>query len=1287
MSHARRLVSSTLSLALVLACNPGAPQGPVAGNQDAPRGTSGPVQPVVTDPVAEVTAVHGPAGVRTADLAEGTFLGAGAKLRAGQTVVVPPGTLAELRLTSGTVLRLNEDSQLTLPDGPQGRAVDLLQGELVAIVAAGQPPLAVRSGGDTLDIATGEARAFARAGKRSYDVVYGTARLRAGSQEVALTPGSHVEAPLVAQAAPVQPEVSLRPLEDTAWSRTFEVAAAMVDAVPAGVGSLTARRAGTSTELHRLALVDQRVNVAISGRIARTEVEQTFYNEASEVLEGTYRFPLPADASISGLSLLVGNTWMNAEMLEKERARSIFKQIVDATIPRDPALLEWEKGNIFKMKIFPIPGRGERKIRLSYTQVLPAVGDTLRYRYPIAGASSGAAGSEIDNFAFNVAVEKAGLPADAAIATPMVQLDRRESGDRIELATTRQRFRPVHDLGVDIPLTTSDQRIHSETHLDRDGQAYFMLALKPDLKLPASDRPVHYAFVLDRSHSMTPELWTVARSLLQAMSSTLGQDDRLTVLACDAACDAAPSGLAAPSAQTTAAVDAFLDTQILAGASDVGGMMRAASEALGAADSGAATNAERVIVYFGDGNPSAGELAPDELLRHIERPLAGTRVQAVALGSRSDLLLLGALTRATGGDLLRADAKDDIRGLVRELRLRAEVPVARDVALSLPKGMEYVHPQKLAALRPGDTVLLVGKLSQPIHGPVQLSAKSESGQVLSDSFQIDLVPTANAAGSSHTHLPRTWASFEIDDLTATKGNSARAEIIDLSKQYTVLSRYTALLVLENDAMFREFNVVRQAGRTTGWNGQLGNSGAGGVPTTTSSAGPALGGTVAEPTPEAEPTRSGEAAPPPVANTPPMEAPAPSPAPARDNRDKDSPADTRSEQQQRSDPASRRSKSDADMEMDEDKASAPADINEEDATASSEKLPDIGLDQAGPSTRPAPASAPKKEAAKAKAPTQRLDDPYSADDGWGGGSGGGLAGGYGKGRGYYGPRWKIASAGSPSGDSLGKLAALNAAVQRDPTSRPAHRNLVRNAIRAGAPEAFTYATAWSQADPDHSPALLAVADLLAARSDPAAPRAYGSAAEVNPFNTKLQVRLAEAYQTKGDLTRACAHRRAVVSIDPARAEHHMALFTCLSRLGRSDLASDALTDGLARAKGNLGDLRTGAVRPPKPRTPFGELKATITWTGVADLDVVFIDSRGRRLSVLRPEGITFDSLANSETIALGSARQPVIVEVSRFSGAGPVSGELKLKTPDLTRTYPFTIDQGTLRLASVSYTGW
>lgn len=1288
MLHARRFLSSCVSLALVLACNPTAvaPGAATAsGAEGRPADVSAqpatPAEPAVTDPVAELTAVHGPAGVRTEDLAEGTFLGAGARLRAGQKLIVPSGTMAELRLSGGTLLRLNEDTRLTLQSAPDARALELGSGELVAIVAAGQPPLSLRSGGDTFDIASGEARAIARGERRGYDVVYGTARLRSGGQEVGLGPGAHIETPLAAPSQPdrpVQPEVSLRPLEDTEWSRTFEVAAAMVDAVPPGVGSLTARRAGTSAQLHKLALTEQKVHVAISGRIARTEIEQTFYNEAGEVLEGTYRFPLPADASISGLSLLVGNTWMDAEMLEKQRAREIFRQIVDATIPRDPALLEWEKGNIFKMKIFPIPGRGERKIRLSYTQVLPAVGDDLRYRYPIAGSSSGAAGEEIGNFEFTVDVDKAELPPGglASIATPMAELDRRELPDRVELSTRKQRFRPVHDLGVDIPLTASEQRIHGETHLDRDGQAYFMLALKPDLKLPASERPVHYAFVLDRSHSMTPELWTVARSLVQAMSTALGPEDRMTVLACDAACDVLPGGLA-PAAQAMPAAEAFLDPQILAGASDIGGMMRSAAEALGEPGARLGPQApERVIVYLGDGNASAGELAPDELHRHLQRPLADTRVQAVALGARSDVLLLDSLTRSTGGDLLRADAKDDLRGLVRQLRLRSEVPVARDVTLTLPPGLVYVHPNKLAALRPGETVLLVGKLAGPVHGALEFRATGPSGQVVTDSFQVDLEAAPGAAGGRHTHLPRTWAQHEIDALTATRGHSAREEIIDLSRQYTVLSRYTALLVLENDAMFREFNVVRQAGKTTGWNGQLN----GPPPVTTTP------GQIAAPEPTGSASATGASGKADIREAPPTSA-KPSPAPT-DRADED--PTERSEKAKDAKAESQSRSRDLDEEEDAPSRRGPAPDAEPAADKNSSSDDDIlGLDNApsAQSEAKAPAAPAKKESAggasKPMSKTAGDSAGLSLED---------YDGGYGSGYGRVArrptPRWKINPASAPSYDVLAKLEALRQIVLRDPTSRPAHRKLVQNAIRAGAPEAFTYAVAWSQADPDHAPALLAVADLLAARGDAIAMRAYGSAVEVNPFDAKLQTRLADALASKGDIARSCAHRRAVVSIDPSRAEHHLQLARCLSSLGRTDLVREAAEEGIGRATGNNADLRaavSGVVRPAALRPVNGQLKATLTWLGAGDIDIAFIDSRGRRLSALRPENLVVEQLGNGESAAMISlSPQTVAVEITRFSGQGPISGELKLRTPELSRSYPFTIDQGSLRLANVTY---
>ncbi|MCA9661195.1 MAG: hypothetical protein KC486_22835, partial [Myxococcales bacterium] len=825
-----------------------------------------------------------------------------------------------------------------------------------------------------------------------------------------------------------------------------------------------------------------------SGRIALTEIEQTFYNEAPLVLEGTYRFPIPADATISGLSLLVGNKWEDAAMLEKERARAIFKEIVEATVPRDPALLEWEQGNIFKLKIFPIPGRGARKIRLRYTQVLPAVGDNLRYRYPLSGASSGASGTAIGSFAFNIDVDREELPADAmeSLRTPMATLERRDLGDRINLSTTQRDFRPVHDLGVDIPLPAAEKRMHAETHLDKDGQAYFMVAVEPNLPMKADTRPTRYAFVLDRSHSTTPELWTVARAMVGAMTEALGENDQFTVLACDTACDALPGGILSPSAASLASIDTFLEGQTLAGASDVGGMMRAAAEHLRMAKAPAA--GEQVIVYLGDGNVSAGELAPDELLRHLKPKLEGIRVQSVALGARSDLLLLGALAEETGGDLVQADAKDDLRDLVRELRLRAAVPVARDVELELPQGMVYVHPSKVGSLRAGDPLVLVGKLSGPVDGELKIRAKGPDGAAIADTFAVKLAADRADTQGRHTHLPRTWAAEEIEDLTAHQGFSAKRTIIELSKRYTVLSRYTALLVLENDAMYREFNVVRNAGQTDEWRGKLGKAaGASADASVSATAPPAIATETAEAT-AAAPLGQASAA-------------------------KESKPDTKSAPAREDSKAEKREEQAGGLLKDLNRGD---DWDGEEAMAEAEPMPedepvDLGDDEdAGPApTETKKKAKPKKSSAsKSKMPPASrpkpsadimLEDPFDGGPSGGIGYGSGAGGGYGRGKIARRPRLQIRDQVAPTASTLRKIDDLRARRDADPTSRKAHRRLVQTAIYYGVPEAFDYARAWAEADPDHAPALLAVADLLAARGEPIAHRAYGSAIEVRPFD--------------------------------------------------------------------------------------------------------------------------------------------------------------------------------------------
>src|SRR6185503_14320925 len=50
---------------------------------------------------------------------------------------------------------------------------------------------------------------------------------------------------------------------------------------------------------------------------------------------------------------------------------------------RDPALLEYAGKNLFQASVFPIPAHSDKKIELTYTQVLHNERGTVAYRYPL----------------------------------------------------------------------------------------------------------------------------------------------------------------------------------------------------------------------------------------------------------------------------------------------------------------------------------------------------------------------------------------------------------------------------------------------------------------------------------------------------------------------------------------------------------------------------------------------------------------------------------------------------------------------------------------------------------------------------------------------------------------------------------------------------------------------------------------------------------------------------------------------------------------------------------------
>src|SRR3954452_1347526 len=129
----------------------------------------------------------------------------------------------------------------------------------------------------------------------------------------------------------------------------------------------------------------RRFDVHIEDGFARTTIDQTYFNDSPGQLEGTFYFPLPPDASLARLAMYVEGEGglcqlMEGGMAEAGQARQVYETIRYAN--RDPALLEWLDGSKFKMSVFPLEGREEKSLLLSYTQRLTTLYDRTDYRFP-----------------------------------------------------------------------------------------------------------------------------------------------------------------------------------------------------------------------------------------------------------------------------------------------------------------------------------------------------------------------------------------------------------------------------------------------------------------------------------------------------------------------------------------------------------------------------------------------------------------------------------------------------------------------------------------------------------------------------------------------------------------------------------------------------------------------------------------------------------------------------------------------------------------------------------------
>ena len=565
------------------------------------------------------------------------------------------------------------------------------------------------------------------------------------------------------------------------------------------MGSLLANVEGRNVPL---TVGYHKVTVDVRDQIARTVVEESFVNHTKNTLEGVFYFPMPQDASISGFAMWIGDQCVEADVVEKQRAREIYEIILREK--RDPGLLEWSGGNIFKARVYPIFGHSEKRIKITYTQVLPLKGGRCRYSYALQ--SELLKQHPLRELALDVRVYSALPLKEIVCKTHEVRVDKTAHAGHVEFSA--QEYTPDRDFEVEIEVDHRNSPVALVPHR-RGDDGYFLLLLTPPdaggdwqrAVLPDGD-PLDFIILADTSGSMDDGQRETQDAFIAALLASLSEKDTFNLATCDVECLwFAEKPVPATESNISAARD-FLAARISLGWTDLDKAFEAVKARVGP---------KTQVLYLGDGIITTGDGDPVAFTKRVRQLYQETSAvfHAVSTGSSFEPVVMKAIASLGGGSMRRIEGSNGPQAVARELLGEATQPAIRDLRIEF-KGVRAarVYPEELPNLPAGAQQIVLGRYlpqGRDQTGEVVVTGLREGKRV---EFRAPVALKDAEAGNSF--IPRLWARLHLDVLLDQGGSpEVKEEVIALSEEYNIMTPYTSFLVLESDADRERFGVKKR----------------------------------------------------------------------------------------------------------------------------------------------------------------------------------------------------------------------------------------------------------------------------------------------------------------------------------------------------------------------------------------------------------------------------------------------------------------------------------------------
>jgi Ca-activated chloride channel family protein len=564
------------------------------------------------------------------------------------------------------------------------------------------------------------------------------------------------------------------------------------------------------------------VKAEISGFLSRVVVTQEFENPFKEKIEAVYTFPLPQNAAVDDMTMIVGDRTVRGKILRREEAEAVYEAA--KTNGQTASLLNQERPNIFTQSVANILPGEQIKITISYVETLKYENGAYEFVFPmvvgpryIPGAATSVPTASQGN---GFAPDTDRVP-DASRITPQPVPEGMRVGHDISLDVTLDAGVPIdalssktHDVNVDRPddrrarvrlkdedtIPNKDFVLHYDvagkkiedallTHASGTG-GFFTLILQPPERVTAEDvTPKELVFVLDTSGSMSGFPIEKAKETMKLALDNLYPYDTFNLITFAGDTHILfPEPLPATKENLQKAQE-FLETRQGGGGTE---MMKAIRASMDPSD---AQGHVRIVCFMTDGYVGNDMEIIGEVQKH-----PNARVFAFGIGSSVNRFLLDGMARYGRGEVEYVALNDDGSAAARRFYERVRSPLLTDISVDW-NGMPVadVYPKTVPDLFSAKPVIITGRYTASGRGAIRLKGKIAGRDFVRE------IPVDFSNSQQHDVLATLWARTRIDDLMsqdfkgAQRGNmqdDVKQAITQLGLDYRLMTQFTSFVAVE-----------------------------------------------------------------------------------------------------------------------------------------------------------------------------------------------------------------------------------------------------------------------------------------------------------------------------------------------------------------------------------------------------------------------------------------------------------------------------------------------------------